>query len=47
LVHSGDSLKASSALQLLDTRIPDHDPELVALFCPATARGAIEKSATR
>src|SRR5437016_9564955 len=51
LVHSGDSAKASSALQLLDTRIPDHDPDFVAefieLFCPATARGAMEKSTAR
>src|SRR5260370_10651337 len=51
LAHSGDSAKASSALQLLDTRMPDHDPGFVAeflgLFCPATARGAIEKNATR
>jgi hypothetical protein len=59
LVQSGDSAKASSALQLLDTRVPDHDPEFVAeflaelldelpeLLCPATARAAIEKSATR
>src|SRR5438046_6319445 len=48
---SGDSANASSALQLLNTRIPDHDPDFVAefieLFCPATARGAIEKSAAR
>jgi hypothetical protein len=47
LVHSDDSAKASSALQLLDTRTPDQDPDLVALFCPATARGAIVRSATR
>ena len=33
LVHSGDSLKASSALQALDTRTPDHAPGLVRLFC--------------
>jgi hypothetical protein len=51
LVHSGDSAKASSALQLLDTRVPDHDPGFVAeflgLFCPAITREAIEKSAAR
>jgi hypothetical protein len=47
LVHSGDSAKASSALQLLDTRVPDHDPGVVVLFCPAIATGAIEKNATR
>src|SRR5467141_1430582 len=55
LVQSGDSLNASSALQLLDTKVPDHDPEFLAelldelpeLFCPATARAAIEKSAAR
>jgi hypothetical protein len=47
LVHSGDSAKASSALQLLDTRTPDHDPGLVAVFCSAAARGAIVRSATR
>src|SRR6266436_1021867 len=46
LVHSGDSAKASSALQLLDTRTPDHDPGFV-VFCPATAIGVIEKSDTR
>jgi len=58
-MHSGDSAKASSALQLLDTRVPDQDPvfvaELVAEFlddflalsCPPTARGAIENSAAR
>ncbi len=44
LVHSGDSAKASSALQLLETRTPDHDPAFVpefpALFCPATAKGS-------
>src|SRR6202521_3616476 len=47
LVHSGDSAKASSALQLLDTRFPDHDPELVVLCCPASVKVAREKSATR
>src|SRR5256885_5867085 len=51
LVHSGDSAKASSALQLLDTRVPDHDPDFVAeflgLFCQAAASAAMEKSATR
>src|SRR5882672_12611863 len=51
LVHSGDSAKASSALQLLDSRVPDHDPDCVAeflgLFCQAAASAAMEKSATR
>src|SRR5256886_16679411 len=47
LVHSGDSAKASSALQLLDTRMPDHDPGLITLFCPAIVKAAIEKSANR
>src|SRR5436309_2115561 len=47
LVHSGDSAKASSALQLLDTRMPDHDPDFVVLFCPATASGVMERRATR
>jgi len=55
LVQSGDSLNASSALQLLDTRVPDHDPGFVVefvvlaleLFCPATAKGAMEKTAAR
>src|SRR5436190_3281486 len=47
LVHSGDSAKASSALQLLDTRMPDHAPELVTLFCPAIVKAAVGKSATR
>src|SRR5882762_6996440 len=47
LVHSGNSAKASSALQLLDTRVPDHDRRVVVLFCPAIATGAIEKNATR
>src|SRR6266567_1934769 len=50
-MHSEDSLKASSALQLLDTTVPDHAPgfavEFPELFCPAAARGAIERSATR
>lgn len=27
--------------------MPDHDPELAALFCPATARGAMEKTRAR
>src|SRR6266436_5107803 len=49
LVQSGTSAKASSALQLLDTSVPDHAPELVVelpeLLCPAAARGIIEKSA--
>src|ERR1700731_4540859 len=51
LVHSGDSAKASSALQLLDTMMPDHDPDFVAefieLFCPATTGEAMVKSAAR
>ena len=37
LVHSGDSANASSALQLLDTRMPDHDPDFV--------RGEVEEPA--
>src|ERR1700680_457449 len=40
--HSGDSLKASSAVHALDTRTPDHDSALVTLFCWANAREAIE-----
>src|SRR5258708_17369602 len=47
LVQSGDSAKASSALQALDTRIPDHDPAFVSLFCAASARGTMEKSASK
>src|SRR5713226_1492401 len=47
LVHSGDSAKASSALQALDTSMPDQDPGFVALFCPATARGTMEKSVSK
>jgi hypothetical protein len=46
-MHSGDSAKASSALQLLETRIPDHDPGLGVLFCAATAREAAGKSIKR
>src|SRR5260370_38564388 len=45
-VQSGDSAKASSALQALDTIIPDHDPGLAALFCPASAKGTVEKRAS-
>ena len=43
LVQSGASAKASSALQALDTRMPDHDPELVALFLPSHCEGGYRK----
>src|SRR6266581_1612984 len=46
-MHSEDSLKASSALQLLDTTVPDHAPGFVVPFCPSTAKAAIERSAAR
>jgi hypothetical protein len=58
-MHSGDSAKASSALQALETRIPDHAPELggeivaefvaesLGLPCPANATGTIEMTATK
>jgi len=54
-MHSGDSANASSALQLLDTSVPDHAPDDVAefvawvpeLLCPAIAKEIMEKSATR
>src|SRR5260370_9457063 len=50
-MHSEDSLKASSALQLLDTTVPDRAPGSAVkspeLFCPAAGRGAIERSATK
>ena len=38
---------ASSALQALDARVPDQEPDFIVLPCPATARGAMEKCATR
>jgi hypothetical protein len=38
-------LKASSALQALVTRTPDHEPVLEGLLCPARAREAIERIA--
>jgi hypothetical protein len=46
-VQSGDSAKASSALQALDTRMPDHDPGFVALFCAATGKVAMKNSARK
>jgi hypothetical protein len=55
LVHSEDSLNASSALQLLDTIVPDHAPGVFPGFvagipelpCPAIAKGIKEKRASR
>src|SRR5271167_616494 len=44
LSHSGDSLKASSALHALDTMTPDH---VAILFCPANVRGAMRRAAIR
>jgi hypothetical protein len=46
-VHSGTSAKASSALQALDTRVPDQEPDFIVLPCLATTEGATEKSTTR
>ncbi len=57
LVQSGISAKASSALQRLETRVPDQTPEFLAsflaellhelpeLFCPTTESEHMEKSA--
>src|ERR1700675_1877502 len=46
-VHSGISPKASSALQLLETSVPDHAPlDFVVLFCLA-ATAATQESAAR
>src|SRR5260370_17963260 len=47
LVQSGDSAKASSALQALATRVPCHDTGVVSLLCAASARGTTEKSASK
>src|SRR5512137_2020366 len=54
-MHSGDSANASSALQLLDTTVPDHALDVVAEFlagltelpCPAIANGVKQKSDTQ
>jgi hypothetical protein len=54
-MHSEDSLNASSALQLLDTIVPDHVAgfagdacmELFEFICPAPERQAKEKKGTR
>ena len=34
---------ASSALQALDARVPDQEPDFIVLPCPATARGGYGK----
>jgi hypothetical protein len=47
LVHSEDSANASSALQPLETRMPDHDPDSNLMFWPASVKGAIEERASR
>src|SRR6267143_3428449 len=47
LMHSGDSANASSALQLLETRMADHEPDSRLVSWLATAKGAAEKSASR
>jgi hypothetical protein len=47
LVPAKSPYAASSALQVLDTRVPDQEPDFIVLPCPATARGAMEKCATR
>src|SRR5579859_1352475 len=47
LVQSGDSAKASSALQLLETRMPDQAPDFVATFCAAGARDVRKRRAQK
>lgn len=45
-MHSGDSAKASSALQLLKTIVPDQLPKSGLLLCPAALHAPIEKIAS-
>src|ERR1700680_2391446 len=46
LAHSGDSAKASSALQLLETRMPDQDDVFGLLLWPAAVMEAKERIAS-
>jgi hypothetical protein len=45
-VHSGDSANASSALQLLETTMPDHEPDSRLVSWLAIANGAAERNAS-
>lgn len=44
LLHSGDSLNASSALQLLDTRMPDHDVGVGVAVCARSEEVAMQRN---